>query len=145
MAIADPFNLERFVLAQNPVFAQVRAELAVVRKQSHWMWFIFPQHLALGRSGTAQLFGIVSLDEAAAFLVHPVLGSRLKVCCEQLLSASGRTAHDILGSPDDLKLCSSMTLFATAIPEEPIFQQILDRFYSGKPDMRTLELVGARH
>jgi len=138
----DPFDLARFVDAQSPVLASVRAELVAGAKRSHWMWFVFPQHRALGRSATALHYGIGSLDEARAYVRHPVLGSRLRECCGLLLAApASRSAHAIFGSPDELKLRSSMTLFATAVPDEPLFARVLDRFYGGRPDVRTLALL----
>lgn len=138
----DPFDLARFVDAQSPLYDEVRAELAAGSKRSHWMWFVFPQHRALGRSATALHYGIGSADEARAYARHAVLGPRLRECCALLLAApASRSAHDILGSPDDLKLRSSMTLFAAALPDEPLFARVLDRFYGGARDERTLALL----
>ncbi|MDH4060971.1 MAG: DUF1810 domain-containing protein [Aquincola sp.] len=138
----DRFALSRFVDAQSPVIDVVRAELAAAAKRSHWMWFVFPQHRALGRSETALYYGLASLDEAAAYWRHPLLGPRLRECCELLLAAPpSRNVHDILGSPDDLKLRSSMTLFAAAVPDEPLFMRVLERFHGGAPDPRTLALL----
>ena len=111
---ADPFHLERFVAAQAPVFPAVLAELRAGRKRGHWMWFVFPQLRGLGRSPTAEFYGIGSLDEARAYLAHPVLGPRLTLCTEALLAVEGRSLHAIFGSPDNLKFCSSMTLFSRA-------------------------------
>lgn len=143
-AHGDPFDLERFVEAQSPVYDVVRAELAAGIKRSHWMWFVFPQHRALGRSTTALHYGLGGSDEAAAYWHHPVLGPRLRECCGLLLAApASRSAHDIFGSPDDLKLCSSMTLFATAVPDEPLFARVLERFYGGTSDPLTLRLVAS--
>jgi uncharacterized protein (DUF1810 family) len=136
----DPFDLERFVRAQAPVFETVTAELRAGAKRSHWMWFVFPQHRALGRSATALRYGLRGRDEAAAYWSHPVLGPRLRQCCELLLALPGRSAHEILGSPDDLKLRSSMTLFNLALPDVPVFQQVLRRFYGGEPDVQTVLL-----
>ena len=137
----DPFDLQRFIDAQEFVHATALAELHGGRKRSHWMWFVFPQHRALGRSATAQRFGIACLAEAQAYASHALLGARLRQCCQALLALHGRTAHDIFGSPDDLKLCSSMTLFSAADPAEPLFAQVLDKYCSGQPDQRTLELI----
>lgn len=137
----DPFDLQRFVEAQAGVYASVRAELAAGAKASHWMWFIFPQLAALGRSATAKRYGIGSLDEARAYLAHPVLGARLKECAALLLALQGRTAHEIMGSPDDLKLRSSMTLFAQAGPDERAFARVLHQFFDGLGDELTLELL----
>ena len=140
--MSDPaFDLQRFVSAQAPVIDAVRDELRQGRKRSHWMWFIFPQLAALGRSATARHFGIASLAEARAYLAHPVLGPRLRECCALLLQIKGRSAHEIFGSPDDLKLRSCLTLFRQADPGEPLFPQCLDRFYAGEPDPHTLALL----
>ena len=130
-------DLERFVEAQSRVFDSVRSELKAGRKASHWMWFIFPQLRGLGRSATAHYFGIASSAEARAYLEHPVLGPRLRECVEFILGAKG-TAHEIFGWPDDLKLRSSLTLFAAVAPEEPIFHKALDRFFAAEPDPFTL-------
>jgi uncharacterized protein (DUF1810 family) len=137
-----PFDLERFVSAQDSVIGDVRAELARGRKRSHWMWFVFPQLKGLGLSSTALHYGIASLAEARAYLAHPLLGPRLRECCELMLAVPQRSAHEILGSPDDLKFRSCVTLFALAAPDEPLFRQCLDRFYDGEPDPRTLALSG---
>jgi uncharacterized protein (DUF1810 family) len=137
----DPYDLDRFVTAQAPVYANVVAELALGRKQSHWMWFVFPQVRGLGFSPAAQRYGIASVDEARAYLAHPVLGPRLRECVSLMLCHRGQSALDILGSPDDLKLRSSMTLFAQAAPDEPAFKEVLAEFYSGKPDERTRTLL----
>jgi len=141
-----PFNLtnnglERFVEAQDRVYVSVCEELAAGEKTSHWMWFVFPQLKALGRSPIAKHFGIESRDEALAYWKHPVLGQRLKECTKLVLAVSDKTIHDIFGSPDDLKLRSCMTLFAQVAPEEPVFSQALERFFGGQPDERTLELL----
>jgi len=134
-------DLERFVAAQNPVYAAVLAEMAAGHKASHWMWFVFPQLKVLGRSSMAQHFGLVSKDEALAYWGHPVLGQRLKECTESVLNIQSKTAHEIFGSPDDLKFRSCMTLFAQVAPQEPLFGQALGRFYGGKPDASTLALL----
>jgi uncharacterized protein (DUF1810 family) len=137
----DPHALQRFVDAQEPVFRQVETELRAGRKTSHWMWFVFPQLKGLGRSGIAQHFGIASRDEAVAYWQHPVLGPRLKQCSEWVLAVEGKTALQILGSPDDLKFRSCMTLFAQVAPDEPVFGRALDKYFAGRPDPRTLELL----
>ncbi len=137
----DPYQLQRFVAAQQPVFAQVCSELAAGHKTSHWMWFIFPQHRSLGRSAMAQHFGIASLYEAQAYWQHEVLGPRLKECTELVLAVSGKSALQILGTPDDLKFHSSMTLFAQAAPVEPVFKRALEKYFSGVNDARTLALL----
>lgn len=138
----DPFNLQRFVDAQADVYQDVQAELARGRKTSHWMWFIFPQLQALGRSTTAHYYGIASLEEAAAYLRHPVLGPRLRQCVDQLLALEAIDPHAIFGSPDDLKLRSCLTLFAAAAPDEPRFGAALQRLYPEGADERTLALLG---
>jgi uncharacterized protein (DUF1810 family) len=138
---ADPHDLNRFVAAQDEVWPQVTEELRAGRKRTHWMWFVFPQLAGLGRSATAQFYGIAGLDEARAYIAHPVLGARLRQCCRWVLE-SRRPVHDILGSPDDLKLCSSATLFAVADPAEPIFAELLATCFEGHPDAATLELLG---
>ena len=132
---------EHFITAQDRVYADVLAELAAGEKQSHWMWFIFPQLTALGRSDTARRFGIADLDEARAYLRHPVVGPRLVECTEAVLRVEGRSAHEIFGSPDDLKLRSSMTLFARVGEGEP-FSSVLRKYYAGGEDPLTIELLG---
>ena len=135
--------LQRFVAAQDGVIDQVQDELRAGRKRTHWMWFVFPQLAGLGSSPTAQHFAIRSLDEARAYLAQPVLGPRLRECCEALLAAPTADAHAIFGSPDDLKLRSCLTLFSAAAPDERLFRDVLDRFHGGAPDPRTLRLLGA--
>ncbi len=142
MGTADPHDLERFVAAQVEVYPQVLDELSRGHKASHWMWFVFPQLKALGRSGTAKRFGIASRAEAAAYLAHPLLGARLLECTRLLLFVDGKTALEILGSPDDLKFRSSMTLFAALDPTAPEFQLALAKYYAGKADDETLRLLG---
>jgi uncharacterized protein (DUF1810 family) len=139
--ISDPYDLQRFVAAQNPVYRQVCAELAAGAKTSHWMWFVFPQLKALGRSAIAQHYGLASKAEAEAYWRHAVLGDRLKECTALVLGVDGRSARQIFGSPDDLKFRSAMTLFAAAAPDEPIFERALLKYFGGKPDDRTLELL----
>ena len=134
-------DLDRFVAAQDPVIDQIRRELAAGAKRSHWMWFIFPQLRALGRSSTAQFYGLDGLDEARAYLGHPVLGPRLLECTGLVDYVQGKTALEILGSPDDLKFRSCMTLFARIQPEP--FTSALQHFYQGQPDPKTLELLDA--
>ena len=135
----DPFELERFIEAQRPVFDTVLGELKEGRKRSHWMWFVFPQIAGLGGSAMAVRYAIGSRDEARAYLAHPILGSRLRHCIRLLNAIKGRTAHEIFGTPDDLKLRSSLTLFADAAPEEPLFADALKRFYAGQSDPNTLD------
>lgn len=134
----DSHDLQRFVDAQQPLYARVLAELRAAHKQSHWMWFVFPQIAGLGRSAMAQRYAIASREEALAYLQHPLLGPRLEECAHALLQHTDRTARQMLGSPDDLKLRSSMTLFATVAPERIVFQQVLDAFYAGEADRETL-------
>ncbi|HEV7252369.1 MAG TPA: DUF1810 domain-containing protein [Mesorhizobium sp.] len=136
-------DLQRFVSAQDPVWDQVTAELRQGRKTSHWMWFVFPQVLGLGMSAMSQRYALRSLDEARAYLAHPVLGRRTRECFETLLTHVSASAHEILGSPDDMKLHSSLTLFREAAPEEPLLQAVLDRFFDGRPDPRTLSLLAS--
>ena len=140
----DPFALQRFVDAQDPVIARVIDELARGRKSGHWMWFIFPQIAGLGFSAMAQRYAISSLDEARAYLAHPVLGPRLRQCTELVLAVDGRDAHAIFGSPDDLKFRSSMTLFAKAAPQEILFGRALAKYFGGEGDTRTLEILNCR-
>jgi uncharacterized protein (DUF1810 family) len=134
----DRFQLQRFVEAQQPVYAAVLTELRAGRKRSHWMWFIFPQVSGLGHSVTSQMFAVSSLAEAAAYLAHPTLAQRLRECAALVASIEGRSIDEIFGHPDDLKFHSSMTLFARAAPGEPIFAACLQKYFGGQPDPRTL-------
>jgi uncharacterized protein (DUF1810 family) len=138
--MTDPFDLQRFLDAQAPVYPRVLAELRRGRKQSHWMWFIFPQLAGLGHSAMAQRFAIASREEAVAYLGHGILRSRLRECTALVSGIEDRTVREILGSPDDLKFHSSMTLFG-AVSSDPEFSAALAKFYRGKPDQRTLELL----
>ena len=137
-AHGDSYNLQRFVDAQDPVYARVCAELGAGRKKSHWMWFIFPQIQGLGYSPLAQKFAIASLEEAKAFLDHPVLGARLRECCRLVNQVEGRPIDDIFGYPDDLKFRSSMTLFARAASDNQVFRDALEKYFGGEPDPMTL-------
>ena len=137
----DVFDLQRFVEAQEPVMDTVREELRAGRKRTHWMWFVFPQLAGLGTSPMARRYAIGSLQEARAYLAHPVLGDRLRECCRILLDGAGGAIHAILGSPDDMKFRSCLTLFREAAPREGVFSQCLARFYGGEPDERTLALL----
>jgi uncharacterized protein (DUF1810 family) len=137
----DPFDLQRFVDAQDRVYDGVLAELRAGAKRSHWIWFIFPQLSGLGRSSTAELFGIESVAEARAFLAHPILGPRLRECTRLVASIEGRSVDQIFGWPDNLKVCSSMTLFAQATDDNSDFLAVLEKFYGGQQDPRTLELI----
>jgi uncharacterized protein (DUF1810 family) len=136
--VTDPFNLERFVGAQAPVYEQVRREMAAGRKQSHWMWFIFPQIAGLGQSPMSIRFAIASLDEAKAYLAHPVLGARLRECAGLTLDVEGKGAREIFGSIDEIKFRSSMTLFGRAAPDDDVFQRCIDKYFAGSPDPATL-------
>jgi len=137
--MADPYNLERFVAAQDTGGTYDRAveELQRGAKTSHWVWFVFPQIAGLGYSATAREFAISSLAEARAYMQHPVLGPRLVECARTVAETKGRTAEQIFGALDAQKLCSSMTLFLRAAPGEPAFQQVLDRYFDGLPDVAT--------
>lgn len=133
-------NLDRFVIAQEHVYEQAKRELENGCKSSHWMWFVFPQVIGLGRSSKANYYGIQFLEEAKAYLEHPVLGNRLKECCQILLKLEKQSAQEIFGYTDALKLRSSMTLFAIA-SEDPIFLKVLHAYYNGEHDQRTREIV----
>jgi uncharacterized protein (DUF1810 family) len=135
------FDLERFVSAQEHIYTVVLDELRAGRKTSHWIWFIFPQISGLGMSQTSRFFAISSIDEARAYLAHPVLGPRLRECASLVLAAAPRPAEQIFGSLDAMKLRSSMTLFCRAAPEEPLFRDVIDRFFGGAPDPATDALL----
>jgi uncharacterized protein (DUF1810 family) len=141
--VDDPFNLQRFVEAQDRVYAQVLRELGAGRKTSHWMWFVFPQIEGLGTSAMAQRFAISGRDEAEAYLAHLVLGPRLRKCTQLVLDVEGRTANQVFGSPDDLKFRSCMTLFALCAPDTLLFQAALDKYYDGERDSLTEARLGA--
>jgi uncharacterized protein (DUF1810 family) len=133
--------LERFISAQAAIYGGVLAELRSGRKRTHWMWFIFPQVEGLGHSATTMHYAIKSIDETRAYLNHPVLGPRLRECAEAVLAVEGRTASEIFQYPDDLKLMSSMTLFAAASEPGSVFVRVLDKYFAGKQDERTLQLL----
>ncbi|MNG66716.1 hypothetical protein D3C76_742940 [compost metagenome] len=135
------FDLERFVEAQNRVYDQVMQELQAGRKRSHWMWYIFPQLDGLGHSDMAERYALSGIVEARAYLHHSLLGPRLEACVTALMQHSDKSAHEILGSPDDFKLRSCLTLFVEAAADRPIFQLALLQFYQGEPDARTLGLL----
>jgi uncharacterized protein (DUF1810 family) len=137
----DPFDLQRFVKAQEENYSQALAELKRGRKSSHWMWYVFPQFAGLGHSLTTQFYAIKSAGEAEAYLLHPVLGQRLVECSEALLNIEGRTVSEILGFPDDLKLKSSITLFSALAENDSVFDQVLRKYFGGYSDDRTLELL----
>ena len=131
-------RLQRFLDAQQPVYESVLAELRAGRKRSHWIWFIFPQIAGLGRSAMAQKFELASIEEASAYLAHPVLGARLRECSTLVAAIDDRSIDAIFGYPDDLKFRSSMTLFGQADPHEPIFAACLQKYFAGEPDLETL-------
>lgn len=139
----DPYDLDRFVAAQRDAYERALAEIRAGEKTSHWMWYVFPQIAGLGRSPASRRYAITSLAEAAAYLRHPVLGPRLIESAEAVLGVEGGSAHDIFGSPDDFKLRSSATLFSRVSAAGSPFQRIIDRFFDGQPDRRTIELLGA--
>jgi uncharacterized protein (DUF1810 family) len=134
-------SLQRFIEAQASVYARALAELKAGKKQSHWMWFIFPQIAGLGHSAMAQMYAIRDLVEARAYLAHPVLGARLRECTQAVLDIDGKTAHAIFGSPDDLKFRSSMTLFTLAAPDDRLFEAALAKYFGGEADKASLELL----
>ncbi len=140
----DPWNLERFVAAQgdDEVFERVLAELRSGRKTGHWMWFVFPQIAGLGRSPTSRRFAISSVEEARAYMAHPVLGERLLICACIVASARPQTAEQVFGEVDAHKLHSAMTFFMRSAPEEPVFGEVLERFFAGLPDAATDRLLG---
>jgi uncharacterized protein (DUF1810 family) len=140
-SVNDPFDLERFVTAQRGVYDDALQELREGEKRSHWIWFIFPQVAGLGSSPMAERYAIQSAREAQAYLAHPVLGLRLVECAQALLNVAGKSATEIMGWPDDLKLRSSMTLFARVSDSESPFHAVLDRYFSGESDGRTVDYL----
>jgi uncharacterized protein (DUF1810 family) len=139
----DPFDLARFTSAQETVYSRALAEVRNGQKRSHWMWFIFPQIDGLGFSSTAKHYAIKGADEARQYLAHPVLGPRLLECAEAVLAVEGRSAAEIFGSPDDLKLKSCMTLFESVAGQDSVFGRVLNKYYQGKRDTRTQEILAA--
>lgn len=139
----DPFDLIRFVRAQEDDYALALSEIQNGRKRSHWMWYIFPQFDGLGFSSTSKRYAVKSVAEAEAYLRHPVLGPRLTECCEAVLNVLGQSAYTIFGSPDDLKLRSCVTLFARVSPAGSVFERVLEKYFEGVPDDKTLRLMGA--
>lgn len=137
----DPYDLNRFVQAQEFDYERALSEVKNGRKQSHWMWYIFPQFNGLGFSMTSQKYSIKSIAEAKAYLMHPVLGSRLKECAQAVLNVEGKSAYEIFGSPDDKKLKSCATLFAYVSPAGSVFDRLLDKFFQGERDRKTLDLL----
>jgi uncharacterized protein (DUF1810 family) len=143
MSNSDPDNLARFTSAQDEVYEDVLAELRSGSKQTHWMWFIFPQIEGLGRTPTSRYYSIKTREEARRYLDHPILGPRLLECAEIVLAVNGKSALDIFGSPDDMKLKSSMTLFASVETSQTVFARVLDKYFGGQRDQRTLDLLGS--
>jgi len=141
-ALTDPHNLSRFVLAQEDAYTQALSEIRDGRKRTHWMWYVFPQFDGLGSTPTSKRYSIKSIAEAKAYLDHPILGPRLIECVEATLAVDGRSALEIFGSPDDLKLRSCATLFACVSPAGSAFDRLLAKYFQGVRDDRTLELVG---
>lgn len=137
----DPHHLHRFVQAQEQDFQRAMSEIRSGRKRSHWMWYIFPQFDGLGFSAMSRQYGIKSVAEAEAYLQHPVLGPRLVECAEAVLAVEGKTALDVFGSPDDLKLRSCATLFAHVSPKGSVFERLLDKYFHGERDAKTLRLL----
>ncbi len=138
----DPYDLNRFISAQEGVYDRVLAELRGGLKRSHWMWFIFPQIDGLGHSPTTRHYAVKSLEEGRHYLSHPILGTRLVESAEAVLAVQGKSASDIFGYPDDMKLQSSMTLFALVAGPHSVFERVLDKYFQGKRDARTLQIVG---
>ncbi len=138
----DPYDLKRFLSAQDGVYDRALAELRDGLKQSHWMWFIFPQIDGLGFSSTTRFYAVKSLEEARQYLAHPVLGARLRECVEAILAVRGRSASDIFGYPDVMKLQSSLTLFSRVAGPGSVFERALDKYYEGKQDPKTLQITG---
>ena len=139
--MSNRFDLERFRDAQAPVMDTVMTELRAGRKRTHWMWYVFPQLAALGQSITAKHYGIASLDEARAYMEDPILQQRLVACATCVLAISDKSLNSIFGGPDDLKFVSSMTLFATAVPTQPVFRACLDKYCNGRLDAATIEYL----
>jgi uncharacterized protein (DUF1810 family) len=139
--MADPYDLQRFVRAQEHDYEEALSEIRSGRKRSHWMWYVFPQFEGLGNSPTSRQFAIKSADEATAYLSHPTLGPRLVECAEAALQIEGRSALEVFGSPDDMKLRSSATLFAAVSPDGSVFQRLIDKYFAGNQDVHTIELM----
>ena len=141
LLVDDPHDLSRFVEAQATIYERALAEIVAGRKRTHWMWYIFPQIDGLGSSSISRYFSIKSIEEAKAYLDHPVLGMRLRECAEAVVALEGRTANEIFGSPDDLKLKSCATLFASAHPGDSVFDRLLAKYHGGARDQTTLDLL----
>ena len=142
MVLSDPYDLERFAQAQASSYEAALSEIKGGRKRSHWMWFVFPQFDGLGFSAMSRRYAIKSAAEAEAYLAHPLLGPRLITCVDVLLGLERRSAHEIFGSPDDMKMKSCATLFASVSPEGSVFHQLLTKYFQGESDSRTLQLLG---
>ena len=140
----DPFDLDRFVTAQEADYERALSEIRSGRKRTHWMWYVFPQVEGLGSSPTSRRYSIKSLEEARAYLGHPILGPRLRAIADAALAVEGRAARDVFGSPDDLKLRSSATLFASLSPPGSVFDRLIEKYFSGERDTRTLQLLAKR-
>lgn len=140
---SDPHELQRFVNAQRDTYAEALAELRIGRKRGHWMWFVFPQVAGLSHSTIGARYAITSREEAVAYLAHPVLGPRLRACAETVLGVTGKTAHDIFSYPDDLKLRSSMTLFARLAEPDGPFRRVLEHYFEGEEDPATVAVLEA--
>lgn len=143
--MADPYDLQRFVRAQEHDYEEALSEIRSGRKRSHWMWYIFPQFDGLGISPTSKQYSVKSLEEARAFLAHPLLGPRLLECAEAAFRVDGLSAAEIFGHPDDMKLRSCATLFASLSPLGSVFHRIIEKYFHGESDARTLGLIGAAH
>jgi uncharacterized protein (DUF1810 family) len=141
--MSDPYNLNRFVAAQEINYRSALVEIKAGKKISHWIWYVFPQYDGLGFSSTSRQYSIKNLEEARAYLDHAILGPRLYECADAVMAVTGRTAFQIFATPDDMKLKSCMTLFACISAEESVFEQVLDRYFDGERDVKTIELVQA--
>ena len=137
-------TLERYIKAQASVYPRALEELKRGHKQSHWMWYVFPQMAGLGHSAMSHSYAIQSLEEAREYFAHPILGARLRECCQAAMAVEGRSAHEIFRSPDDLKFRSCLTLFAQAAPEETLFRELLEKYFGGKADAATLDLMSGQ-
>jgi uncharacterized protein (DUF1810 family) len=137
-------TLERYIKAQASIYPRALGELKRGHKQSHWMWYVFPQIAGLGHSAMSHSYAIQSVEEAREYLAHPVLGARLRECCQAVMAVEGLSAHEIFRSPDDHKFRSCLTLFAQAAPEETLFRDLLEKYFGGKADAATLELLAER-
>lgn len=144
MATSDPYGLERFVQAQTSSYEEALAEIKGGRKRSHWMWFVFPQFEGLGFSAVSQRYSIKRAAEAEAYLAHPLLGPRLTECAAALLGLEKTSAHEVFGSPDEMKLKSCATLFASVSPDDSVFHQLLTKYFQGESDSRTLQLLDGK-